>query len=110
MDGSGGVVIMAQCLHTLLTLNKLLHVARHTMLSSGVLQGRLTDGRGKTITCKDAIFVMTSNLANDEIAQHAVRLRREAEEAKKRAMAQAGVFVHACMYVCVCVHACMRAC
>lgn len=25
-------------------------------------EGRLTDGRGKTINCKDATFVMTSNL------------------------------------------------
>jgi len=27
-------------------------------------EGRLTDGRGKTINCKDATFVMTSNLVN----------------------------------------------
>lgn len=42
-------------------------------------QGRLTDGKGKTIECKDAIFIMTSNLASDEIAQHGLELRREAE-------------------------------
>lgn len=42
-------------------------------------EGRLTDGQGKTIECKDAIFIMTSNLASNEIAQHAVQLRREAE-------------------------------
>lgn len=42
-------------------------------------EGRLTDGKGKTIVCKDAIFVMTSNLASDEIAQHATQLRLEAE-------------------------------
>ena len=41
------------------------------------LKGRLTDGKGKTINCKDAIFIMTSNLASDEIAQHAVMLRNE---------------------------------
>ena len=29
--------------------------------------------------CKDAIFIMTSNLANDEIAGHALQLRHEAE-------------------------------
>ncbi|KAL1116184.1 hypothetical protein AAG570_005679, partial [Ranatra chinensis] len=40
-------------------------------------EGRLTDGKGKTIECKDAIFVMTSNLASDEIAEHAVQLRAE---------------------------------
>lgn len=42
-------------------------------------EGRLTDGKGKTVVCKDAIFVMTSNLASDEIAQHATDLRRDAE-------------------------------
>ncbi|XP_072170827.1 mitochondrial disaggregase-like [Diadema setosum] len=42
-------------------------------------EGRLTDGKGKTIECKDAIFVMTSNIASDEIAGHALQLRREAK-------------------------------
>ncbi len=42
-------------------------------------EGRLTDGKGKTIECKKAIFVMTSNLASTEIAEHAIGLRREAE-------------------------------
>ncbi|KAJ8982663.1 hypothetical protein NQ317_019064 [Molorchus minor] len=45
-------------------------------------EGRLTDGQGKTIECKDAIFVMTSNLASDEIANHAIQLRREIEKLK----------------------------
>ncbi len=43
-------------------------------------EGRLTDGRGKTIECKSAIFVMTSNLASSEIAEHALQLRREADD------------------------------
>ncbi|XP_043288372.1 caseinolytic peptidase B protein homolog isoform X2 [Venturia canescens] len=42
-------------------------------------EGRLTDGKGKTIECKNAIFIMTSNLASEEIAQHAMELRTEAE-------------------------------
>ncbi|GJQ81472.1 hypothetical protein Trydic_g14628 [Trypoxylus dichotomus] len=42
-------------------------------------EGRLTDGQGKTIECKDAIFIMTSNLASDEIAQHGLELRKEAD-------------------------------
>ena len=42
-------------------------------------EGRLTDGKGKTIECKKAIFVMTSNLASTEIADHAMDLRHEAE-------------------------------
>ena len=41
-------------------------------------EGRITDGQGKTIHCKNAIFVMTSNLAADEIAEHGVALRRAA--------------------------------
>eukprot|EP00041_Stephanoeca_diplocostata_P020022 m.439295 g.439295 ORF g.439295 m.439295 type:complete len:653 (+) comp21449_c0_seq2:110-2068(+) len=41
-------------------------------------EGRITDGQGKTIECKDAIFVMTSNLASDEIAEYGVELRKEA--------------------------------
>ena len=48
------------------------------------MQGRLTDGQGKTISCKDAIFVMTSNLANEEIAAHALQLRKEARTVAKK--------------------------
>ena len=48
------------------------------------LKGRITDGKGKTITCKDAIFIMTSNLANDEIADHALQLRHDAEIVAKQ--------------------------
>lgn len=51
-------------------------------------QGRLTDGKGKTIECKDAIFIMTSNVASDEIAQHALRLRQEAEQLSHRKLAE----------------------
>lgn len=47
-------------------------------------EGRLTDGKGKTISCKDAIFIMTSNLASDEIANHAINLRREIEFARRK--------------------------
>ena len=50
---------------------------------SAVLKGRLTDGQGRTIECKEAIFVMTSNLASEEIAQHALQLRKEGEGAAK---------------------------
>lgn len=42
-------------------------------------EGRLTDGQGNTIVCKDALFVMTSNLASEEIAAHGLKLRREAQ-------------------------------
>ncbi|XP_014291431.1 mitochondrial disaggregase [Halyomorpha halys] len=40
-------------------------------------EGRLTDGKGKTVECKNAIFVMTSNLASEEIAEHAIQLRSD---------------------------------
>ncbi|XP_041088748.1 caseinolytic peptidase B protein homolog isoform X2 [Polyodon spathula] len=51
-------------------------------------EGRLTDGKGKTIECKDAIFIMTSNVASDEIAQHALQLRQEAQELSRRRIAE----------------------
>ncbi|XP_036418637.1 caseinolytic peptidase B protein homolog [Colossoma macropomum] len=51
-------------------------------------EGRLTDGKGKTIECKDAIFIMTSNVASDDIAHHALQLRREAEEQSRRRLAE----------------------
>ncbi len=51
-----------------------------------IIKGRLTDGQGQTISCKGAIFVMTSNLASDEIAQHALRLRKEAEHRNDNGM------------------------
>jgi len=41
------------------------------------------NGKGKTIECKNAIFIMTSNLASTEIAEHALQLRREAEDIAK---------------------------
>ncbi|KAF5888455.1 caseinolytic peptidase B protein, partial [Clarias magur] len=50
-------------------------------------EGRLTDGKGKTIECKDAIFIMTSNVASDEIAQHALQLRQEAQEESRHRLA-----------------------
>jgi len=40
-------------------------------------EGRLTDGKGETINCKDAIFVMTSNLAQREIGDEGQTLRDE---------------------------------
>ncbi|XP_077307253.1 mitochondrial disaggregase isoform X2 [Lithobates pipiens] len=51
-------------------------------------EGRLTDGKGKTIECKDAIFIMTCNAASDEIAQHALHLRREAQEMNRHRLAE----------------------
>lgn len=41
-------------------------------------EGHLTDGKGKRVDCKDAIFIMTANVANEEISQHALELRESA--------------------------------
>ena len=38
-------------------------------------EGRLTDGKGETVECMGAIFVMTSNLGQQEIAGETLRLR-----------------------------------
>lgn len=53
-------------------------------------EGRLTDGKGQTLECKDAIFIMTSNLASSEIADHALQLRREADEERKNRLEEDG--------------------
>uniref|UniRef100_A0A8C5ET94 Clp ATPase C-terminal domain-containing protein n=1 Tax=Gouania willdenowi TaxID=441366 RepID=A0A8C5ET94_GOUWI len=50
-------------------------------------EGRLTDGKGKPLSGKDAIFIMTSNVASEEIAEHGMQLRQEAEEVSRRKMA-----------------------
>uniref|UniRef100_A0A8B9J7B8 ClpB homolog, mitochondrial AAA ATPase chaperonin n=1 Tax=Astyanax mexicanus TaxID=7994 RepID=A0A8B9J7B8_ASTMX len=51
-------------------------------------EGRLTDGKGKTIECKDAVFIMTSNVASDDIAHHALQLRQEAQEQSRHRLAE----------------------
>lgn len=43
-------------------------------------EGRLTDGKGELVECMDAIFVMTSNLAQREIADEALRARAKMED------------------------------
>lgn len=46
-------------------------------------EGRMTDGKGNTIECKDAIFIMTSNLASEAIAEHAIQLRSEQQRLRE---------------------------
>ena len=48
-------------------------------------EGRFTDGKGRTVQCRNALFVMTSNLASEEIAEYAdlnegISLSREFKE------------------------------
>jgi len=45
--------------------------------------GRITDGQGNTVNCPDAVFVMTSNLASENIAEYAIDLRRQTEISRK---------------------------
>ncbi|XP_068122662.1 mitochondrial disaggregase [Hyperolius riggenbachi] len=51
-------------------------------------EGRLTDGKGKTIECKDAIFIMTCNAGSDEIAEYGLQLRQEAQEMNRHRLAE----------------------
>ncbi|KLO08749.1 hypothetical protein SCHPADRAFT_597762 [Schizopora paradoxa] len=46
--------------------------------------GRITDKKEGVVYCKDSIFVMTSNLASDEIKEAAPRLRQLLEDTKDR--------------------------
>lgn len=62
-------------------------------------EGRLTDGQGKTIECKNAIFIMTSNLASTEIADHGIYLRQEAENLRAEKLNSKGCsnFIFRCL-------------
>lgn len=42
-------------------------------------EGRLTDGQGRTVSCPNATFIMTSNLGATVIAEHGWNLRQQAE-------------------------------
>ncbi|GAA5796934.1 hypothetical protein HPULCUR_002312 [Helicostylum pulchrum] len=56
----------------------------HTRVLTIMLQlfdeGRITDSKGKTVICKDATFIMTSNLAQREIEDEADFLRHESSD------------------------------
>eukprot|EP00158_Paraphelidium_tribonemae_P006843 Partr_v1_DN27995_c2_g1_i2_m11291 putative ClpB caseinolytic peptidase B homolog (E. coli) len=57
------------------------HIDVLTVMLQVFDEGRLTDGKGQTIDCKDAIFVMTSNLVQQEIASEADILRSASDKA-----------------------------
>lgn len=77
---------LAQCPNAVVLLDEVekAHPDVLTIMLQLFDEGRLTDGQGKTITCKDALFVMTSNLASEEIAAHGMKLRKEAQEAANK--------------------------
>jgi ATP-dependent Clp protease ATP-binding subunit ClpB len=56
------------------------HIDVLTIMLQVFDEGRLTDGKGTTIDCRDAIFIMTSNLAQTEIADEAEILRIDVED------------------------------
>lgn len=56
------------------------HVDVLTIMLQVFDEGRLTDGKGETVDCRDAIFIMTSNLAQDQIKTFTSRTRTENEQ------------------------------
>uniref|UniRef100_A0A0R3T1I0 AAA domain-containing protein n=1 Tax=Rodentolepis nana TaxID=102285 RepID=A0A0R3T1I0_RODNA len=44
-------------------------------------EGRMTSGRGETVNCKDAIFIMTSNVGSQVIAENAELIRSKTGDA-----------------------------
>lgn len=55
------------------------HIDVLTVMLQVFDEGRLTDGKGNTVDCRDAIFIMTSNLAQQEIAEFSTELRQDAD-------------------------------
>lgn len=79
----GGQIVerLQQCPQAVVLLDEVekAHPDVLTVLLQAFDEGRLTDGKGKTVDCRDAVFIMTSNLAQREIANEAVRLRSAAQ-------------------------------
>jgi ATP-dependent Clp protease ATP-binding subunit ClpB len=46
-------------------------------------EGRLTDGKGKTVDCRNAMFIMTSNLVQREIGESEYKLRPTCDSSGK---------------------------
>ena len=51
-------------------------------------EGILTSGSGKTVQCNEALFVMTANLAVDEIKKFSNKLRVSSKAAAKSSLDQ----------------------
>lgn len=47
-------------------------------------EGRLTDGQGNTVDCKNAVFIMTSNAGSQVIAEYAQSLRSNGDNADSK--------------------------
>lgn len=76
-EGGQLVKALTKCPNAVVLLDEVekAHPDVLTVLLQAFDEGRLTDGQGQTVDCRDAIFIMTSNLAQREIADEAVRLR-----------------------------------
>jgi ATP-dependent Clp protease ATP-binding subunit ClpB len=59
-----------------------------TVMLQAFDEGRVTDGQGKTVDCRDATFIMTSNLAQRELAEEAIRIRMAAQIREDSALSQ----------------------
>jgi len=55
-----------------------------TVLLATFDEGRLSNGKNETVDCKDAIFIMTSNLAQQEIAEAGDVLREDMKRGLQR--------------------------
>jgi ATP-dependent Clp protease ATP-binding subunit ClpB len=51
--------------------------------------GRLTDGKGRTVDFKNTVVIMTSNLGSQYIAERATRATRELDEGTRRMVTDA---------------------
>ena len=54
-------------------------------------EGRLTDGQGETIHVPNAIFIMTSNLGSELIAEHAINLRNDRKNSEDDKISETGL-------------------
>ncbi|XP_062873222.1 mitochondrial disaggregase [Trichomycterus rosablanca] len=89
-EGGQLTKLLKQCPHAVVLFDEVdkAHPDVLTIMLQLFDEGRLTDGKGKTIECKDAIFIMTSNVASEEIAHHALQLRQAAREQSRRRLAE----------------------
>ncbi|MBF0634393.1 MAG: ATP-dependent chaperone ClpB [Nitrospinae bacterium] len=59
------------------------HPEVFNVLLQALDDGRLTDGKGRTVDFKNTVIIMTSNLGSREIAEHVRDRRRQEEETRK---------------------------
>ena len=92
-EGGQLVSRLADCPNGIVLLDEVekAHPDVLTVMLQAFSDGRITDGKGDTVDCKDATFIMTSNLAQREIADEAVLLRENVLRTGKKASAVDGL-------------------